>query len=404
MSMRTKAALIVALSLVTISLAVSAPVMADEEDISYEVMPGHIEAHAGNTTVLISTAVPAASVRAGTLENYTGDGLVLRSFLGYNHTLGGAFSPELVQFRARTNSTSWTVAGPQLRETVEGQALEVKLTAVLSIMAAKGGPGGMGPGQGGPPSVIPDWAEVTVTFTLSSKNYSAFYQGVPASPAYPINGSSELKADVSVTVLKPLPVDSLALDFGVMKMDDAFFGASTSAGPYMFRGYQMSGVSSSNPYVNETLGTTEIANQFSYRSGFKQMFEFVNATGTPDGFFSWARQARISNVAGTELSNVSAYYRTDGESLVVYLSTPLTADTITIDHDPSVGVFGVVQVVPFLPSGGLVSTSLLSFAIGAVVGVGAAGGVGAYVLARATREDSSDPVDLERNRYYRGPR
>lgn len=403
MSSVSRFTMVAVIALAAMMLTTSAVTLADETDITYTVTDGWIEVHSGNTTILISTVLPAASVRVGTLANYTGDGFVIRSFLGYNGSDG--LSPELVQFRAPTNRTAWTVVGPELQDSPSGTVFTVRLTSVLEMLDF--GTPGTGPSFGGPPTVIPDWAEVTVRFQVSTKNFSATYPGVEQSPVYLVNGTTELKFDVRLAILKPLPFDSLAMDIGLMKMDDSLFIPTMTAGQYGFRGFQADEVSISDPYVNETVDSTPIVHTFEYRNRFKQMFEYFNESNVSDGFFSWASQCRMASSYGTSLVNVSAYYRTDGECLTVFLSAPIDNNTITIDHDPSVGVLGGVHIVPIAPSGGLVSTSLLSVVLGVVIGVAAvgAGGAGIYALATRTRDqDPADPVDLEKNRYYRGPR
>jgi len=377
----------------------------DSNDITYSVGAYGVEIHSANTTVLVSNSFPAASARAGNLTNLTGDGFILRSFIAYNASSGGGFSPDLVEFTASTNRSTWTAIGPQKRETSQGVIVSLELSTRLDMTQVGGSGGGPGgPGSGGPGSVIQDWAEVTIRFSVSTYNYSSTYQGFSQSPAYSINGSSELKFDVSVAILKPLPVDSLAIEVALMKMDDALYTPSASSGQYGFRGYQGGGeVTDSNPSVNETQGSTLVTHNFEDRDQFKQTFDFMSDTGVPDGFFSWANQARTGTTGGASLTNVSAFYRTDGEALTVYLSTPLTADTITIDHDPSVGVFGGSIYPIVLPGNPALGNSMLSVVIGVAVGLGVVVGTGAYALS--SRSDDQDPgasVDLEKNRYYRG--
>ncbi|MFH1578869.1 MAG: hypothetical protein ABIE25_01755 [Thermoplasmatota archaeon] len=404
MTARTATVLFLGLTImVSMSWSSGSALAEDAEDITYSVGGNGIEIHSANTTTLISNSFPAATVRAGNLTNLTGDGFVLRALLGYNASFGNGFSPSMVEFRAPTNHTIWTVSGPQLKDTDQGKIVTLQLTATLDMVrvggAGYGGPNGLGPG--GPQSTVQSWAEVTVRFQVSARNYFAAYQGVPQSPEYPVNGSSELKFDVGVIVMKPLPVDSLALEIALMKMDDASYTPTSSAGHYTFRGYQAGGtVSGSDPSMNETEGSTLVTHTFQSRDQFKQMVDFVNDTGVPDGYFSWARQARISTPAGASLVNVSTHYRTDGESLTIYLSTPLSSDTITVDHDPSIGVLGGGGgAIVFLPG----TPSLLWIGVGIIVGLASVGGTGAYLLTtRNESRDPADPVDLQRNRYYRG--
>jgi hypothetical protein len=388
--------------LVSMSLSAGSALAEDAEDITYSVGGNGIEVHSAYTTTLISNSLPAATVRAGNLTDLTGDGFILRALLGYNASLGNGFSPNLVEFRALTNSTVWTVSGPLLKDTSQGKIVTVQLVATLDMVRVGGfGDGGSGgSGTDGPGSIVLNWAEVTIRFQVSTRNYFATYQGVPQSPEYQVNGSSELKFDVGVIVLKPLPVDSLALEIALMKMDDASYTPTSRAGQYAFRVYQAGDiVSESDPSVNETEGLILTTHTFQSRDKFKQMIDFVNETGVPDGYFSWARQARITTSAGAGLMNVSTFYRTDGESLTMYLSTPLSSDTITVDHDPSIGVLGGGGAIVILPG----APSLLWVGVGIIVGLASVGGAGAYLLAsRKENRDPVDSVDLQRNRYYRG--
>lgn len=299
------------------------------------------------------------------------------------------------------------MTGPHLSEDSQGTILDLELSSSLDMIQVTSHGGGYGgPGSGGPASVVSDWAQVTIRFSVSTYNHSSTYEGIPVSPSYALNGSSELKFDVRLVILRPLPVDTLALEVALMKMNDAHYVPSATSGLYELRGYQGGGtISNSSPSVNETQGTTLVIHDFVDRNDFKQIFEFVNETGTADGFFSWASQAKIGTTGGTDLANVSAFYRTDGESLSVYLSTPLTADTVTVEHDPSVGVFGGSTYPVVLPVSPSLETSAIWIVVGVAAGAGAIGGVGALALStRARTQDPADSVDLLKNRYYRGPR
>ena len=387
--------------LVCMSLSSGSVLAEDTEDVTYSSGGSGTEIHSANTTTLISNSFPAATVRAGDLTNLTGDGFVLRAILGYNASPEDGFSPSLVEYRAPTNNTVWTVSGPQLKDSSQGKTVTVQLSATLDTIRVGGAgnhaPNGQGPG--GSVLTVQSWAEVTVKFQVSARNFYAAYQGVPHSPEYPVNGSSELKFDVGVRVLKPLPVDSLALEIALMKTDGASYAPTSSAGHYSFRGHQTDGaVSGSDPSINETQGSALMTHTFESRNQFKQMFEFVDETGIPDGYFSWARQARITTAAGANLMNVSAFYRTDGESLTVYLATPLAADTIAVDHDPSIGVLGGGGAIAVLPG----AISLLWVGVGIVVGLVSVGGTSAYLLSsRSQDRDPADAVNLQGNRYYR---
>jgi hypothetical protein len=122
-------------------------------------------------------------------------------------------------------------------------------------------------------------------------------------------------------------------------------------------------------------------------------------------FFSWASECLNTVVAGETLDELKTYYRTDGDELKVYLSAPVDEETLQIKHDPSIGLFpspGNGAVVD-LPDGNIIGTSAMSTLAGVLIGLAAAGGTGLAIAARrASTDDQSDTVVLEKNRYYRG--
>jgi len=382
-----------------------------QDDISYVVGSDRITISTPNMTVVLSTLYPAAVAFTKGNESLPGDGFVLSAILGYNESADATLNLSAVPYHAPFDNATWSLAGP-IEETDDalGHTLRVTLTATLDIVKKPEhtGGGGLGGGSSGA-LTTEDWADVTVRYVVTTRNYSQSFDAVTNSPAYPVNGSTEIKFDVDIEPKKPLDVDRLALDFGLMKMDDETFAPSTTVGQYLFRGYQASGLTVSDPSLNETDGTTPIMHEFVYRYQYKQMFSYLNSTNVSDGFFSWANQTLLSwSAANDTLVDVSTYYRTDGESLRVYVAIPLDIAMTKMVCDPSIGVFtarasGGGGIIDY-PDGSIIGSSLLSITLGAVIGAAIVGGASVYVFVRG-RADEDDPaavVSLERNRYYRG--
>jgi hypothetical protein len=406
---------IVAIFVIGVLLAPPAPVeSAAQGEITYTVDADRITISTPNMTVVLSTLYPAAVVFTEGNESEPGDGFVLSAILGYNQSMDNTINLSAVPYHAPLDNATWTLVGPvEETETELGHAIIVTLTASVDVVKKPvytGGGGSGGSGSGG--SVyVEDWANVTVQYVVTTRNYSQVFDQISESPAYPVNGTTEIKFDVDIEPKKPLDVDRLALDFGLMKMDNSSFEPSTTVGAYLFRGYQANGVTVSDPSLNETDGTTPIMHEFTYRYQYKQMFSYVNETNVTDGFFSWASQVLL-RWSGTNdtLVDASTYYRTDGESLRVYVAVPLDVDITRIVCDPSLGVFtastsGGGGVIDY-PDGSMIGSSVFSITIGAVIGAAIVGGASVYVFVRkgSGDEDPADVVSLEKNRYYRGGR
>ncbi len=388
-------------------------VSAVQSDITYTVGTDRITINTPNMTVVLSTLYPAAVVFTKGNESLPGDGFVLSAILGYNQSADGTLNLSAVPYHAPFDVATWSVAGP-IEETDDehGHRLLITLAATVDIVKKlehTGGGGGSGSGTVGAVTTE-DWANVTVRYVVTTRNYSQSFDAISSSPAYPVNGTTEIKFDVDIEPKKPLDVDRLALDFGLMKMDSATFAPSTTIGQYLFRGYQASGLSVSDPMLNETDGTTPIMHEFVYRYQYKQMFSYLNSTNVTDGFFSWANQSLLSwSSANDTLVDVSTYYRTDGESLRVYVAIPLDVALTKMVCDPSIGVFtassagnggGIIDY----PDGSIIGSSVFSITLGAVIGAAIVGGASVYVFVRRGQsdDDPSEVVSLEKNRYYRG--
>ena len=365
-----------------------------------------------NMTVDLTTHFPAAVAFTKGNESGLGDGFVLSAILGYNRSMDGLLNLSSVPYHAPLDNATWSLLGPvQETDTELGHSITVSLFASLNIVKRPFNSGGGGSGgSGGAGAVtIQKWANVTVKYVVTTRNYSQSFDLLSNSPAYPVNGTTEIKFDVDIEPKKPLDVDMLALDIGLMKMDNSSFAPLATVGPYLFRGYQANGLSISDPSLNETDGTTPLMHEFTYKYEYKQMFCYLNETNATEGYFSWANRAMLSwSGANDTLANVSTYYRTDGESLRVYTAVPLDVEVTRIVCDPSIGVFTVSTsgnggVIDY-PDGFLSGSWIFSFALGAVIGAAVVGGMGVYVLVRrgSQDEDPAEVVSLEKNRYYRG--
>jgi hypothetical protein len=405
-------ALVATVPLLLCLSALCVPVLsaAAEDDITWTTDAETIEIETANATILLSKMFPAVMVRHVDDEGVHGDGFTFSSILGYNATDDGGIILDEVPYRAPFNQSVWSLEGPVRGTSPDGTAaVIVTLSATVDMHRRLVIGGGGNPEPSTPGSeVIPAWADIVVKYTVSATDTYSAFDWLEESPQYPINGSSEIKFDISIAPKEDIFADRLALDIGLMKMDYGVFEPSLTAGPYYFRGYEYGEVCVCDPTVNETDGTELIVHTFQARDDLKQLFSFVETDENETGFFGWASQAMQSlSEAESNLENVTAFYRTDGTSLRVYMATPLNESTAMVVHDPSIGLLGDGTVdYPDTEVGGFIGLSPLSVAAGVVAGLATSGIFGVYWVrkSRAGDRDPADEVSLESNRYYRhGP-
>ncbi len=405
-----KARFLLALLVTTLLLAgftsIPGGASAGAQIITYAETADAVIIETGDMDIAISKTFPAAMIMHPDQDGEPGYGVVLSSVFGYNATADGMLVIEEVVYRASLEHATWSVSGVTHETDPErGEVVTVEMSASLNMNRRIAAFSGDEPKDAGEPGIeiIEDWAQASVQFIVTTENYSALYNDVENSPGYGVNGTTELKFDISIDINETIYAQDMALDVGLMKMEDNTFTPTSMPEQYVFHGFQNDTVSESDPYVNETDGEVQIVHKFDPRSGFKQLFTFVEDE-EDESYFGWANQAELGWTGeDDELIDIATLYRTDGESLRVYLSTPYDNTTVSIFHDPSIGLFPGSGGQVDIPDGIIpIGTSGESVMIGAAIGIMAVGVVGAYVVVRqAKKEDPSDLVSLEKNRYYR---
>ncbi|HIJ17997.1 MAG TPA: hypothetical protein HA364_09515 [Thermoplasmata archaeon] len=380
---------------------------ADGGTITYTEDDDSVTILTDNMSVAISKLFPAAAVKEADAADESAYGFVFSSIIGYNESDGGGLVLDEAPYHASMEHATWTFEDPVIVDDEDGvstarASMHSSVSMNKRVAFTDGNPDPGVPGI----VIIDDWATVTVNLVISSSDFSSTFDGAIDEGLYPVNGSTELKFDITIDINIPIDADHLALDVGLMMMNFGNFTPTAMDEQYVFEGFQNDEVSISDPDVNETTVDDElIMHTFEHRSQFKQLFAFLETNET--SYFSWAPQSLVSTTeVDGELEDMATYYRTDGEALRVYISSPVTPETALIMHDPSIGLFpsasdggGYID----LPDGSIFGSSVMSTAAGILIGLAVAGGTGiAIAVRRASADDQSDIVVLEKNRYYRG--
>lgn len=365
-----------------------------------------------DATIDISKLYPAAVIRPVNDTTGYGYGFSIGCMLGYNASAVLENPLAEARYHASMTNASWELVGPtQTTDSEGGSTVTFALRSTVDITRRLlgSGSGSGGSGSGGV-ELIEDWADIALTYQVSAKNRTTSYPGY-GEPVIEVNGSTEVKFDISVGLNKAIVTDSLAFDIALMLMNAANLAPAEVDENYRFWGYQADGVSTSDPDVNETNGSTPVVHRFQYRQTMEQMFAYVE-DDVSKGYFSWPNKLMLNWSAGnSSLADTTTYYGTDGECLRIYISSPIGDQVDAITLDPSLGIFvassgnggGVIRVPE---DGGIFGSSAMSVTIGFLIGGAIIGsGVGAmYIVQRGEKEDPADVVALEKNRYYRGGR
>lgn len=400
-ALRVVASIAVSLSIALVFIDASEGQTGDPgSGITYDADDQSIRVSTHNMSVALSKTFPAMAAKAPDAEDADAYGFAFSSILVYNDTEDVGLVLETVPYHASLEHSEWTVEAPLVIEDDGISTLHFSMTSSVTLnkrlAAWDGNPTSGTPGI----EKIENWATVTINYEISTSSFCSAFEGVSAEEEYPVNGSTEMKFDLTLDVNVPVNATSIALDIGLMKMEFGTFEATAMDEQYVLRGFQDDGVVVCDPEVNETIGDDLLLHTFKPRNQLKQMFEFVEDSGT--AFFSWATKAMSNTSEGERsLDDVTTYYRTDGEGLKLYLASGFSPDVSGIQHDPSLGLFPSSQGYVDLPDN-LLGSSTISTALGVLLGLAAAGGLSAVIILRRSRpKDAVEVVVLEKNRYYK---
>jgi hypothetical protein len=208
----------------------------------------------------------------------------------------------------------WDLSEVQLAEDEEtGRVATFDLTATIDLvendpLAAE---------LGRPLFTVREFAKVTLTFTLTSRDVNH----TDEVGNYVILGGTELKVDIRIDVLSPVQgVDFLTVE-QLLKDDKNTYLPKTTEG---------SSVDAPEP---------DELRRYRETPDLKQRIEFRERANTP-AFYSWVKRAEVTHADGTEdvADVLAAYIVTDGR-MVLYLSYPYDDETVSIFHDPSLGIY-----------------------------------------------------------------
>lgn len=208
----------------------------------------------------------------------------------------------------------WEMSAVDLAEDAEtGRVATFDLTATVDLV--ENDPHAADLGR--PLFTVEDFARITLSFTLTSRDVNH----TDEVGEYTTLGGTELKVDILIEVLSPVRgIDFLTVE-QVLKDD---------RGTYLPRATEADGATDPAP---------DILQRYRETGDLKQRIEFRQSADAP-AFYTWVKRAELTRADGTEevTDVMAAYLVTDGRMLL-YLSYPYDVDTVTIFHDPSLGVY-----------------------------------------------------------------
>lgn len=207
----------------------------------------------------------------------------------------------------------WELSEVRLAEDAEtGRVATFDLTATIDLV--ENDP--LASELGRPLFTVKDFATVTLSFTLTSRDVNH----TDDVGDYMTLGGAELKVDIRIDVLSPVEgIDFITVE-QVLKDD---------RGTYIPRTTER----------NVAAAQPDELRRYQETPDLKQRIEFRESAATP-AFYSWVKRAEVTRADGTEevTDVLAAYIVTDGR-MILYLSYPYDVETISIFHDPSLGIY-----------------------------------------------------------------
>jgi len=234
----------------------------------------------------------------------------------------GAPQPGEVAYTSPLLAYDWEMSDILLSEEPEtGRVATFDLTTTIDLV--ENDP--LAQELGRPLFTVEDFARITLTFTLTSRDVNHSDEVGD----FKTLGGTELKVDILIEVMSPVEgIDFLTVE-QVLKDD---------------RGTYLPKTTEDSP-ANEP--APDVLQRYRETDDLKQRIEFRQSAKTP-AFYSWLKKAELTRSDGTEevTEVMAAYIVTDGR-MVLFLSYPYDVETISIYHDPSLGIYeGGIPGIP----------------------------------------------------------
>ncbi len=295
--------------------------------------------------------------------------LKYEAVMGYNSaesTFGSSW-----KIRSSFEDAAWKRSVESGSSPIMGNYTKIEMSALLDGITihsiSQGIPGG--PPQG----TVSGWCSIIFTITVSDRNYTISTKR----GNYTVHGGNEAKIDISITILKDVGIDRVALRQSLSSSDEHEYLLEESGGP--------------RHILPETGMHTGRMKSFKDTPNIEQKMKFWS-DGDERAHYFWNS---FVNVDGEE-REINTHYTQEGGSLVIYTSYPAIVNS-RICHDPVIGVpsgsHPIEEVVNF------VYDHLMSVMLGIAAGTGAFSLV-AYKKSRKERE-TDDVLNFEESEYFR---
>lgn len=252
------------------------------------------------------------------------------------------------RFQGPLALADWEASKVNFSDEEGGRILRYNLSAVLDLWSV-----GRQAGFVVPQARIPQWGRLTFSFTISSRDQD-FTQPL----AFSLRGGTEMKIDILIEPGRDLPggVTGLALQHFL----------SDESGRNFFRTFESDQTRIFRPGSAGANGTI-------FRSGLSalQKIGLAENSNKEHGYYNWLPQVLVENNDGTSrYMPVNLTYSTDGRQMALALNYPLPEGTVSLLHDPTIGVNATNAPEPWAITVGRIFNPLLYvLAVGMAVAV-----------------------------------
>jgi len=243
--------------------------------------------------------------------------LVFTQLLAYSDgNSNGVWDPGEEMYQGLLSLGSWEASKAEVAGDDGGRTLRYNLTAVLDMSSVR-----PQAGSPQPQARIPRWGRLTLGFTMSGRDLE-----LGAAPALTLRGGSEMKIDILIEPLRELPgpVTGLCLQHYL----------SDERGLNHFLTFESDRTRVFRP-------ASEGANGSIFRPlpAAVQKIGLSGPGGREHGYYTWLSEVLVEAAGGARYSlPVNLSYSTDGRQMALGLNYPLPAGTVSLLHDPTVGV------------------------------------------------------------------